>query len=425
MNPLFHLNDIIFNYPSPQLSYYSPFLLVLPFHGYPLGSIMQNELGTAVIVRYSEVAVKGYQTRKRMEKLLYESISEALSRFQVNYDKIEVTQGRILVWNPENPNRAAEVVARVFGVKSTSPSVAFKFESIDDIVRYGVEFFADKVRGRVFRVRARRVGAHEFTSKDVERELGAKLLEAGARGVNLEAPEYTAYVEIRQDNVFLYDRVIEGPGGLPLGSEEPVLVLYSGGFYSTVASWMIMRRGAPVGLALYNLGVEEAVRQAVETARYIAENWVFYGTLNLFIVNFSNIINIIRETVLPEYRLLILRRLMMEHACNLAQQHKYEALATGESIGQVASQTVRNIRLIGSNLCLPVLRPLAGLDKDDVVRYAIKIGVYELVSKHVEACRGKPVPRSSPRIFYKMLENARERMGDSLQNIPVKTIILP
>ncbi len=370
---------------------------------------MGESLGSAVLVRYSELAVKGPATRRRMENLLVSALEEALRRRGVGYERVERVPGRVIVWGAGA--EGARAAARVFGVKSASPSAAYRFSGLEDIVEEGARLFSGLVRGRVFRVRARRSGEHSFTSKDVERLLGARLLELGAARVDLESPEVTVYVEIRGDTAFYYSEVVEGPGGLPLGSEEPVLALYSGGFDSTVASWLVMRRGSPVGLAFYNLGVEEALETALEAAGYVRREWVHYGGLRMFVVDFTGVARTVRSVVSPGYVLLVLRRLMMEHACGLAEAHGYEALATGESIGQVSSQTVRNMRLIGSGLCLPVLRPVSGMDKDEVMGLARRIGVYDIVSRQVEQCRGRPVPRASPRIFQESLRAARSALS--------------
>lgn len=370
---------------------------------------MGETLGSAVLVRYSELAVKGPATRRRMERLLVDAIEEALRRRGVGYERVERVPGRIVVWGAGA--EGARAAARVFGVKSASPAVAYRFSSIEDIVEEGARLFSGLVRGRIFRVRARRSGRHGFTSKDVERLLGARLLELGAAGVDLERPEVTVYVEIRDDRAFYYSETVPGPGGLPLGSEEPVLALYSGGFDSTVASWLVMRRGSPVGLAFYSLGVGEALDNALEAARLVRREWVHYGGLRVFVVDFARVAEVVRSSVSPGYVLLVLRRLMMEHACRLAEEHGYEALATGESIGQVSSQTVRNMRLIGSGLCLPVLRPVSGMDKDEVMELARRIGVYDVVSRQVEQCRGRPVPRASPRVFYELLRSARSALA--------------
>ena len=362
----------------------------------------------AVIVRYSEIAVKGRGTRSRMEKLLASNISEALDRFGVKA-RISIVPGRVILREVSLIDRALEAVSRVFGVKSASPAVHYKARSLDEIVSIAHNFFRDRVRGKVFMVRVRRVGRHSFTSKDVERLVGASLLEY-SRGVDLENPEYTAFIEIRDDDVYMYDTLVPGPGGLPLGSEDPVLVLFSGGFDSTVASWRLMKRGCPVTLLYYDLGSEYALNTALEAARKLASDWSFGHRLRVVVVNFKGPLMLISGLVSPPYRILVMRRIMLEQAVKVAKSLGIEALATGESIGQVASQTVRNLFLISSGLELPVIRPLAGSDKDEIVEESRRIGLYDIVSKQVELCgqAPSPAPRASAREFWREYEKVKE-----------------
>jgi len=366
--------------------------------------------GWVVLVRYGEIAVKGFRARSRMERLLIAALKESLSRSGVEFSGVSVLPGRVIVEGPSDEERAAEAAARVFGVKSVSPAYRITFTSLEDLVEKAASFFEGRVKGRVFRVRARRSGVEAFTSKDVERELGAELLKRGAAGVDLENPEYTAYVEVRGSTAFLYDTVTPGPGGLPLGSEEPVLVLFSGGFDSGVAAWRVMRRGSPAHLVYYDYGVPEALEVAVEAAKTLADNWAFGHDMRMYIVNFRPAVLVASGTVAPSYRTLVLRRLMLEHASKLAEKIGAEALVTGESIGQVASQTVRNMRLISGGLDLPVVRPLAGHDKDEIVEESRRIGLYEISSRQVEVCGvdSPPTPRGDPEAFRSEYEKVRD-----------------
>jgi thiamine biosynthesis protein ThiI len=349
-----------------------------------------------------------------MEKMLASNISEALSRHGVEA-RISVIPGRIVLRDVSELEEALRAVSRVFGVKSASPAVHYKSSGLDDIVRTARDFFRDRVRGRVFMVRVRRVGKHSFTSKDVERLVGASLLEY-SRGVDLENPEYTAFIEIRDSDVYMYDKLIPGPGGLPLGSEDPVMVLFSGGFDSTVASWRLMRRGCPVTLLYFDLGSEYALSVALEAAKRLASEWSFGHKLRMVVVNFKGPLMLISGLVAPPYRILVMRRVMLEQAVRVAKSLGIEALATGESVGQVASQTIRNLYLISSGLELPVLRPLAGSDKDEIVEEARRIGLYDIVSRQVELCgqAPNPTPRASIREFWREYEKVRELSGIQL-----------
>ncbi|MCE4618386.1 MAG: tRNA sulfurtransferase [Desulfurococcales archaeon] len=353
-----------------------------------------------VIVRYSEIAVKGRHTRPRLERLLAKHIEEAMRRRGVE-GRVERLQGRILIRDPSDSEKAAISAARVFGVKSTSPAKVVDFNGLDDLVEKAAEHFAPRVEGKVFRVTARRTGVHDFTSLDVEKELGARLLELGANRVDLHRPDYIAYVEVRGNRAYLYDRIIEGPGGLPLGSEEPTLVLFSGGFDSTAAAWLVMKRGSPADLVFFDIGVREVYNIMMEAAEALAREWIHGRRLKLYVVDFRDVASTVASNVRPKYRVLVMRRLMLVEAERIAVEKGYEALVTGESIGQVATQTVRNMRLIGSGVTLPVVRPVSGMDKDEVVRIVHRIGLYDIVSRQIEACRMgvDPTPRGDPAIF--------------------------
>ncbi len=359
------------------------------------------------LVRYSEIAVKGRHTRPRLEKMLASHIKEALERKGLE-GLVERLQGRIIVRRPTDVAAASKAAARVFGVKSTSPAVAVKFSNLEDLASKASDYFAERIRGKRFRVTARRSGTHDFTSLDVERLVGSRLLASTNASVDLRDPEYIAYVEIRDHTAYFYDTIIKGPGGLPLGSEEPTLVLYSGGFDSTAAAWLVMRRGSPADLVYFDAGVKEALDNAVETARLMAREWVYGRRLKMYVVDFRDAMRVVASSVRPKYRVLVLRRLMLIEAQKLALNNGYEALVTGESIGQVATQTVRNMRLIGSSMELPVIRPVSGMDKDDVMRLVRDIGLYESVSRQVETCSlgVDPTPRGDPAIFGEELDKA-------------------
>ncbi|MEB3787276.1 MAG: THUMP domain-containing protein [Desulfurococcales archaeon] len=379
-----------------------------------------------LLVRYGELAVKGPGTRGRMERLLVEALSEALDDWGGRY-RVKRLQGRIIIELPDGGAvEAAGYARRVFGVKSLSPAWMTTYKSLTDLIERALEYFAPRAKGKTFRVRARRSMAEGFTSKDVERLLGERLLQAGAGRVNLEHAEYTAYLEIRGDTVFLYDTVIPGPGGLPPRSEDPVLVLFSGGFDSTVAAWRIMRRGSPVQLAYYDLGSKQALDTAIQAARELARLWG-YGQHNmkLHIVDFKPTVTLAAGLVDPRYRTLVIRRLMLEHAVQLAKTLGIEAIATGDSIGQVASQTIRNLYITSRLLDTAILRPLAGTDKDEVMQEAQRIGLYHIVSKQVEPCaiNTKPTTRANPEKFHRELEKLKPLPPPETKTINLKQAV--
>lgn len=170
-----------------------------------------------------------------------------------------------------------------------------------------------------------------------------------------------------------------------------------------MAAWKLMKRGCRVDLLHFHLGYNEPLRVAVEAAKYLADNWSFGHDMRLLVVNFRSQVMALEGLVSPPYRTLVLRRLMLEYAEKLAEKLGVEALALGDSIGQVSSQTIRNIYLVERGLGVPVLRPLSGSDKDEIVKDAIKIGVYDIVKRQIEVCAvaSHATPRGDPRVFEK------------------------
>jgi len=376
-----------------------------------------------VIIRYSEIAVKGRRTRHKMERLLARNVGELLAQEGLS-GRVVVEDGRIIIYEPRpDALTVSKEVTRIFGVKSASPSHLLKFRGLDDLLKNALDYFKERVSGRIFAVRARRTGSHSFTSKDVERLLGELLLKHGGKGVDLENPEYVAHVEIRGEKAFLYDKVFPGPGGLPLGSEDPVVVLFSGGFDSTVASWLLMKRGSPISLITFYFGLREPLEIIVEAANFLKNFWSYGSEIHLYLVNFEEIAALVRDYIEKDYRVLVLRRLMAKYSESLALSEGFKALATGESIGQVASQTVNNLMLIWREVSIPVLRPVITMDKDEIVKLAREIGVYDIVSRQVETCKrlGSPNPRAPLKAFEKRFKDFQRILDERVKMpAPVK-----
>ncbi|MEM4627585.1 MAG: tRNA uracil 4-sulfurtransferase ThiI, partial [Ignisphaera sp.] len=225
-----------------------------------------------------------------------------------------------------------------------------------------------------------------FTSKDVEKSIGALLLKAGATGVDLENPQYEAHIEIRGWNAYLYDKIIKGFGGLPIGVEGRVLALFSGGIDSPVATWFTMKRGCEAYMVFFNIGSEKHVESVVEVARILASRWAYGYKPRLYVVDVKPFVVKILQQSPEEYIVIVLRRLMGRLAERLAYRISAHALVTGESLGQVASQTLANIHAIEEAISMPILRPLIGLDKEEITALARKIGTYEYSIKVEELC---------------------------------------
>ncbi|MDX1631330.1 MAG: tRNA uracil 4-sulfurtransferase ThiI, partial [Thermoanaerobaculia bacterium] len=350
------------------------------------------------LVRYTgEVTTKGRGTRIQFLRRLESHVREGLESTGLPFE-VDRQWSRMLVEAP--PVAAEEILPRIFGVHSISPTVRREGTSLEGIVEAGTELFRSKVAGKLFAVRARRSGERKesFRSGDVNRALGSSLLPF-AEGVDLEEPEIVVRVEIRNGSAYFFEEKIPGPGGLPLGCEGPALALVSGGFDSAVASWAMLRRGARLDYLFCNLGGAKHRQGALQVMKLIADRWSHGSEPRLHEVDLRPLVEELRERCRSRYWQILLKRLMLHAGNHLARELRSEALVTGEVLGQVSSQTLRNLRVISEVAELPVLRPLAGRDKDEIVDLARRIGTYDLSAEVPEFCAldaSKPATRARP-----------------------------
>jgi len=345
-----------------------------------------------VIVRPGELALKG-KNRGYFERLLHENLRHALAA--VGAPKVERRHGRFYVGPIADAARAAKRAARVFGVVSTSPAVRCAADA-DVWAELGAELVGDALR-RIpgdspikFKVDVKRADkSFPHNSMEVARALGGRILSAHPRlTVDLSSPDLTLGVEIRPEGSFLYLDKLRASGGLPVGCEGRVLALLSGGIDSPVACWLMMKRGCRVDLVHFDSrpftgpGSLEKVRQLAT----ILDDW--QGGTRLLVVPFANIQLATRDLPNPGYRTVLYRRFMVRIAERLALARKAQALVTGDSLGQVASQTLGNLRVVEAarTTDLPLLRPLLGHDKEETIEIARRIGTFETSIQPFEDC---------------------------------------
>lgn len=368
---------------------------------------------TLVMVRFAgELATKSRKTRARFQRRLADNLRDA---YESRGLAAEVTEewGRFYVRSDDAG--AVEATTRVFGVSSCSEIRAVCEAELDEIVGRGHELFADAVRGHTFAVRARRSGEHPFTSYDVQRELGAAL-NPGAE-VDLDDPDVTVRVEVRSDRAYLFSEKIPGPGGLPLGVQSGAVALVSGGFDSAVAAWMSLRRGVELDYLFCNLDGGAYRRMVLEVAKELADEWSFGSRPRLHAVDFGPVLEALRERVRSSYWQLALKRLMYRAGERVARETGAEALVTGESIGQVSSQTLKNLRAIDAGTDLPVLRPLVGFDKEQILERSRRIGTFDLSSRVREYCAivpDRPVTAATPGRVDREMDALEDDLVDRL-----------
>lgn len=371
-----------------------------------------------------EVTTKSRRTRRRFQARLVRNIADALDALGVAHT-IDAGWSRIFLTTPEAG--AAQRIAHVFGVSSVSEVDARFPADLDRIVAVGEELYAGRVAGRTFAVRARRAGRFPFGTRDVCVQLGAALNKYAS--VDLDRPDVTVSVELRDGEAFLYSGRIEGMGGLPLGVEGRAVCLISGGFDSAVAAWQMLKRGVALDYVFCNLGGEAYERAVVSVAKVLADEWSFGERPRIHVIDFDLALAALKAAVQPKYWQIVLKRIMYRAAEQVAQEIRADALVTGESLGQVSSQTLGNLRAIDDVATLPVFRPLVGLDKNEIILRAERIGTAVLSAKVREYCAispNKPVTNAKPvaarREEAKMDLNALARAVDQRRVLDLRSL---
>ncbi len=338
------------------------------------------------LVRYAEIGVKSDKARSFFEKLLIENIKRVLKDSNI---KVYRERGRIYV---ETGSEDAEsALKRVFGVSSFSPvktASTNKSQLVEEIAAYAAEILPGALS---FAVRCRRTGLHEYTSRDIEREAGEKILNRfnNRLKVNLENPDKIIFVEVRDKQAYLYHQIHHGPGGLPVGSQSRFISLVSGGIDSPVAAYLMMKRGG-LPVILYFDNSPHSTGSMIENIIKIRDKlreYASYRRIPVYTVPYSKLLEYVTSTIPgSKYICILCKRYMLRIAEKLALKLKADAIVTGESIGQKASQTMRNMGVISNAVkTIPVIRPLVAFDKLEIEQIAKKIGSFPL-SLESNAC---------------------------------------
>ena len=340
-----------------------------------------------ILVRLAaELALKSRRTRSSFERRLRTNVRDALASSGAG-GRVDSTWGRMFVHAPAA--LAIPALSRVFGISSLSVVEATVSAVLDEIVHAGTQLFEDRVRGRWFAVRARRTGSHDFGSKDIENQLGAALLPFAA-GVRLDEPEVTVHVEVRDESAYFFAGRVPGAAGVPLAVEGRAVALISGGYDSAVAAWLMLKRGLALDYVFCNLGGDAYERAVVQVAKLLADEWSYGTAPRLHVVDFDAPVRAMKNSVRESYWQVVLKRLMMRAATRIGTELDALAIVTGESVGQVSSQTAANLRAIEPAAGLPLFRPLLGYDKEEIIAQARRIGTGALSEQVREYCALTP-----------------------------------
>lgn len=351
------------------------------------------------LLRFGEVGLKG-KNRAFFIRALAANIRRALAVLGEEY-RVETPYGRIFVNTPAeySTGDVARALARVFGLVSFSPvaTAELNMEAISNAAL--VELLAGG-QPPTFRVSARRsYKGFALNSMEINKELGALLLKrCPGLKVDLHNPHRVVNVELRREGAYIFSQVYPGPGGLPVGVTGKGVLLLSGGIDSPVAGWMAMKRGVSLEALYFDTPpfTSPRARLKVEKLAGILSRW---APLNLHVANFSQVQRNLMEQVPPDLTITIMRRFMLRVAAALAEQQGALALITGESVGQVASQTLESMATIGAVTTLPLLRPVVALDKVEIMDIAKRIETYATsIEPYPDCCTlfVSPHPKTRP-----------------------------
>ncbi len=338
-----------------------------------------------LLVRYGELSLKG-RNRKTFEDLLLSNMRARL--VDLPHGRITKTFGRIYLETKDNWAELAQRLQGVFGIVSVSPVLR---RSLDmEEIKEGASLIIQDTPGRTFKVEARRPNkSFPLTSPEICQTLGGHILRNFSHlTVDVHRPDFVLNVEIRQEGAFLYSQVIPCLGGLPAGSSGKGLLLLSGGIDSPVAGFLSMKRGVSLeGLHFYSYPFtsERSKAKVVELASLLAP-YNARGKFKLWIAYFTEIQKALQQISYDALSITLMRRFMLRIATQLAERENALALITGDSLGQVASQTMESIHVINAVTTTPVFRPLIGLDKQEIIDLAVKIGTYETSILPYEDC---------------------------------------
>ena len=367
-----------------------------------------------VLVSLAEVVLKSRAVRRLLERRLVNHIRFFLSREGFTDFNVYRAQGRLRVEGVET-QRVARVLSKVFGAASIMPALRTTTD-LDEITELALGVARRSIREQeAFAVRAKVVGEHPYSSRDLAVRIGSEVLEAlSEKGVHvdLDEPDRVIYVEAREDAAFIYTKVIPGPGGLPYGSQGRLVALFSGGIDSPVAAWMMMKRGGhvlPLFLDQRPYVGEDYYDRALEAARIIG-GYVPRTHFSLYVADFGEVMERILECEKPKLRCVLCKRSMYRVASLLAHKLRARGVVTGESLGQVASQTLHNLAVLSEATTLPIYRPLIGLDKVEIERIARRIGTYDATARRVEGCSVVP-RRPTTKAELRVIKELEEELG--------------
>ena len=378
-------------------------------------------MNKAFLLKYGEIALKG-KNRRIFEDVLVQHVRFALSKVDGSF-VVTKTRGRIFVEAESafDEEDALGALQRVFGIVGICPAVLLEDNGFEDLSSHILEYMEETVEDKhiTFKVDARRARKnYPKNSMEINADLGEKILDRFPEmSVDVHHPEMVVRVEIRE-RINFYLREIPGPGGMPIETNGSAQLLLSGGIDSPVAGYMVARRGVNIHATYFHAPPytsERAKQKVVDLAKILSR---YIGPVTLHVVNFTDIQMYIYEKCPHDELTIIMRRFMMLIAEHFAKIDNDMGLVTGESIGQVASQTMQSLSCTDAAATLPVYRPLIGFDKQDIIDKALEIGTYDTSILPYEDCctifvAKHPVTR--PRL--ERIERSEQNLAEKIEEL--------
>lgn len=352
---------------------------------------IENEMTeeNVLIVKYGEIAIRKNNRKFFVEKLL-RTIRRNLDGLGDFY--VVKEQGRLIVEDRGGEIDFDQVIPKIIcimGIIGVSPGVRTKDQSLDNLKKVCAEHVAmiGAENYKTFKIETKRSNKnYPLVSRDVSAAVGEHILEKFTNlTVDVHNPELTVYIELRND-AYIYSKQIKGFGGLPVGSSGKGIVMLSGGIDSPVSAFLMAKRGVEVEGVYFNsppYTSERAKQKVVDLAEKLTE---FTGGFRLYVAPFTDIQLYLLENVPHDKLTIFMKRAMTRIACILGERDGALAVITGDSVGQVASQTMQGLHAISSVATMPILRPLAGFDKQEIIDIAVKIGTFDISTRPYEDC---------------------------------------
>lgn len=382
-----------------------------------------------LLVRYGELTLKG-TNRKMFVNQLKDNVKRALIPLSGYHVKGKRDRMYIELSPEADINEIIQRLSKVYGIKSISPVIKID-KNEEKINQSAIQLSHDFEKGSTFKVDVKRVDkSFRLDTYELQRQVGGAILKENNNiTVNVKNPDYEIKIEVRMDAIYIYEKVIAGAGGLPVGTGGKTLLMLSGGIDSPVAGIEVMKRGVTVEAIHFHsppFTSEKAKDKVIELTRILAER---VGPIKLHLVPFSEIQKQINKVVHPRYTMTSTRRMMMRISDKVVHQINANAIVNGENLGQVASQTLKSMYAINHVTATPVLRPLLTLDKEDIIKKAKELGTFETSIQPYEDCctiftPKNPVtePDFDKVIKYESVFNFDEMIENAVENIETLTI---